>query len=97
MADVLVHLLYFDRFDEQTMTLDSLRDQIRVDLVRMQANIETYLHANEGVSVNGTVYPVSLTKAVFSGYDTALVKDFPGLALAQRTLDISLSILPYAV
>ncbi len=88
---------YCDRWDLQTIPIDTIRQDIAQDLERMKANLENYLAQNRGFTVNSVVYPIEIIATDLSGYRKALEKDFPGLSLGCRELTIDFGIMPYAV
>lgn len=89
---------YYDRWDRQTLPIDTIRLDIAQELERMKANLETYLKNNRGFTAGGVVYSISIISTKLSGYNTRpLEKDFPGLPVGCRELTIDFGILPYAV
>ncbi|SRR5258708_4827484 len=88
---------YYDRWDRQTLPIDTIRLDIALELERMKANLETYLKNNRGFTVNSVIYPISIISTRLSGYAKALEKEFPGLSVGCRELTIDFGILPYAV
>ena len=89
---------YYDRWDRQTLPIDTIRLDIAQELERMKANLETYLRDNRGFTVNSVVYPIDVISMKLSGYNTKpLEKEFPGLPVGCRELTIDFGILPYAV
>src|SRR6266702_6792576 len=98
-ATPVVDVVYYDRWDRQPgLTTDDLREQMESDLQRMYSNLESFLDRNQGFTVNGQVYPVSLGTPTFTAYDKeALEREFPGLPLDARVMHIPCIILPYHV
>lgn len=88
---------YYDRWDKQLFTIDTIRQDIALDLERVKANIETFLRINRGFVVSSVTYPVSLISAEMTGYTKALDTDVVGAVLGYRCLTVTFGILPYSV
>jgi hypothetical protein len=89
---------YCDRWDRQSLLIDTIRLDIAQDLERMKANLETYMKLNRGFTVNSVVYPISVLKTQLSGYTKAIdTTAIMGFALGFRRLTITFNVLPYSV
>jgi hypothetical protein len=82
---------YYDRWDEQPITIDAIRANIALDLERMKANIET----NDSLSFGGAANAISIPDMTLSAYKGEFDTQFPGLTLVYRTLTLMINILPY--
>lgn len=83
---------YCDRWDEQTTTIDVIRQNIDADMELMMENI---MH-NDTLTVQNVAHAISAHKVTLSPYDGE-VRDYGGLKLVQRTMVVSFNILPFDV
>ncbi len=89
---------YCDRWDRQSLPIDTIRLDIAADLERMKANIETYLQTHQGLTINATLYPISILAMQLSGYTKAIdVLAAAGFAIGFRRLVLTFNLLPYSV
>lgn len=94
----IIDVDYYDRWDVNTLSMNAIRTNIRLDLERIRANIETYLRDNEGFVVAGTLYPVSVLSFTIGDYSKQLMDRFGlGLSLGAARLTSTLTILPYQI
>jgi len=84
---------YYDRWDSQPNTIDTVRAAIAADLERMKANVES----NEQLTIGITSYTVGILKEMLSPYPGEFDRNFPGLHLVYRTFTITFNILPFDV
>lgn len=83
---------YFDRWDEQLATIDTIRTQIDTDLAIMMHNIQI----NPSLAIGGTEYATSVPMIDLSPYKGEVDKEtVPGLTLVKRTMTLTINILPY--
>jgi hypothetical protein len=90
---------YCDRWDRQSgLLIDTIRLDIAQDLERMKANLESYIDAHAGVTVNAVTYPLGIVRTQLSGYSKAIDREaIMGFAIGFRRLTILFTLLPYAV
>ena len=82
---------YCARWDENPASIDAIRRTIAADLERIRANIES----NDSLQYNNAAFAVSVPSMTLSPYEGSLNATFPGLILVERTLTVSVEILPY--
>lgn len=82
---------YYDRWDQQPSSIDTIRANIALDLERVKANIES----NDSLSYGGTAYAISVPDMALSPYKGEIDTQFPGLTLVFRELHLTINILPY--
>lgn len=93
-----VNVDYYDRWDSQTLPMETIRTNIRLDLERIRANIETYMRDHEGFLVNGTLYPISVLAFDIGDYSKQSMDRFGlGLSLGAARLATTFTILPYQI
>lgn len=83
---------YYDRFEEQFITIDKIRKLIEDDVKIILANIQK----NPSLEVNGSPNVTSVYRIDLSPYSGELdQKTVPGLTLVKRTLKVYCNVLPY--
>lgn len=89
---VKIDVSYFDRWDEQTITINGIRAAIDTDLAIMMANVQ----GNPSLAYGGNSYATSVPTIDLSPYKGEIDKDtVPGLTLVKRVMTLTVNILPY--
>lgn len=90
-----VIVTYYDRWEQQNMTIDQVRANINADLQVIMSNLQD----NSSLVVGNAASSVSLTRVELSPYAGELddKKTVPGLTLVKRTLKLYINLLPYDV
>lgn len=87
-----VELEYYDRWDLQAATIDTVRASIAADLERLKSNIES----NESLAQGGIAYTVSIPHISLSPYMGSEVDDLiPGMTFIMRSMSMHINLLPY--
>lgn len=89
---------YFDRWDEQATTIDTIRTQIDADLTVMMGNVQRNpslacdINDGNGLQAHATSVPI----IDLSPYKGEIDKDtVPGMTLVKRVMTVTVNILPY--
>lgn len=94
--DGVVHIVgtYYDRWDQQPQTIDTIRANIDVDLQLMMTNIQH----NSSLVIGTTTHAVSIPEIDLMPYEGEIDwKTCPGLVLVKRSMTLTVNILPYDV
>lgn len=83
---------YYDRWDGQFATIDTIRQTIDAD---MDIMVATIMH-NDTLTYQNVSHTISTAKYTLSPYDGE-IRDFGGLKLVQRNMMITFNILPFDV
>jgi len=92
-GSVRVRVRYYDRWDQQALQQDAIRDLLDQDIELMKANLED----NESLVIGQAKYAVGLPHIELSPYEGEFDTSLSGLTLIYRTMDITVSVLPYDV
>lgn len=84
-------LTYYDRWDTQPATLDSVYATLSADILRMYANIES----NDRLVVGTDSYLQTLSLSLSAYYGEIDRHSVPGLALLHRTITLQCVTPPY--
>lgn len=89
---------YLDRWDAQTLPIETIRTNIRAELDRIIANIQEFLTAHEGFTINGVTYPVTLLTYSIEEYNKQPLDKYDlGMTLGAAQLLPKFAILPYSI
>lgn len=84
---------YYDRWDQTMVPIDTIRRNIKSDLMVMMGNVQ----ANPGLQKDGSSHG-SLQKIQLDPYRGSLdEKTIPGLTLVKRAMTLTINVLPYDV
>ena len=93
-----VVLEYIDRWDTQTLPIEIIRANIRLELDRIISNVQEYLTMYEGFDVSGTIIPVTLLDYSVEEYDKQPIDKYDlGMTLGAAKLFLTFAIHPYAI
>lgn len=85
---------YYDRWDQQPQTMDTIRANIDADLQMIMTNIQH----NSSLVVGTTSHAVSIPTIELSAYEGEVDwKTCPGMVLVKRSITFTINILPYDV
>lgn len=93
-ATLQILVTYYDRWDAQSASIDSIRQAIDADLQQMMLNVQS----NSSLALNGEAMAVSIPTIDLSEYKGELdEKTATGLTLVKRTMTLTVVVLPYDV
>lgn len=91
---VQILVTYYDRWDQQPQTLDTIRSNIDADMQLVMTNLQH----NSSLVVGNTEHAISIPTMELSPYEGMIEwKQVPGLVLVKRVLTCFVNILPYDV
>lgn len=82
---------YYDRWDQQNNTIDTINANNIADLDRIQANLET----NNSLNFQGKATAIAIPEIAVGPYKGELDITFPGLTLVYHWMSITVNVLPY--
>lgn len=94
--DGILHVVgtYYDRWDQQPQTMDTIRANIDADLATIMTNIQH----NSSLVIGTTTHAVSIPIIELSPYEGEIDwKTCPGMVLIKRSITFTVNILPYDV
>lgn len=94
--DGVVHIVgnYYDRWDQQPQTIDSIRANIDADLQIIMTNIQH----NSSLVIDNVAHAVSIPVIELSSYEGEVDwKTVSGMVLIKRSITFTVNILPYDV
>lgn len=91
MGGLEVIVEYYDRWDTQASTIDTIRANIALDLERAKSNVES----NDSLAYGGQAYAISIPEVSLSPYKGEIDTQFPGMTLVYRAMHLMINILPY--
>lgn len=93
-GEMTIRMRYVDVWDTQPDTIDNIKRNNMIDLMRMQSNLEN----NDATIFRGANYSMSLPEITLSGYDgTTDDITIPGTSFVVHDLEILVFVLPYRV
>lgn len=82
---------YYDRWDTQQSTIDTICASNLADLAIMQANLET----NNSLDFQGKAYAISIPHISIAPYKGTFDTSFPGMTLLMHSMTVIINVLPY--
>lgn len=93
-GEMRIKIRYIDTWDRQPDTIDTIKLNNMIDLMRMQANLEN----NDASTFQRHDYSMSLPTMTLGGYEGAIDDvTIPGTSLIVHDLDVVVNVLPYDV
>lgn len=91
-GQMIILIKYFDSWDNQPSTLDTIKSNNIADLMRIAANLEN----NETLTYNYENHALSIFELTLSGYEGALDNTtIPGKSFIRHDLTLVINIPPY--